>query len=216
FAGRTVARTDFVWQKQLVGLIFSLICFFGILAGLSPSKCSRSKYYKPTGEDGSAEGVHGSIEEGFVFIGHHPNCGSFSSHVLSFNGRVFCAGCMGLIVGAFISLIGCFFYFFVGLCVDGFSEVFFWFGFIGVSVGLLQYRIPSHSSLVHFVLNVVFVFGVFLLLVAVDSFLGSLLVDLYLVALSIYWVLTRIELSRVERGKKCLRCGKPCGLSFAS
>ncbi|MBS7657229.1 hypothetical protein KEJ33_04820 [Candidatus Bathyarchaeota archaeon] len=216
FAGRTVARTDFVWQKQLVGLIFSLICFLGIIAGLSPSMCSRRTHYKRVGEGGFAGDAHGSEDEGFVFVGHHPNCGSFSSHVLSFNGRVFCAGCMGLVVGAVMSLVGCFLYFFVGLCVNGFSMVFFWLGFFGVSVGLLQYRISSHSSLVHFVLNVVFVFGSFLLLVAVDSLLVSLLLDLYLVALSVYWVLTRIELSRVEHRKKCLRCGKPCDLSFAS
>jgi len=217
FAGQTVAETDFVWQKQIVGLIFSLICFLGILAGLSPGSCSRRTHYKPVDEGSYVKAAQSSEEERFVFVGHHPNCGSFSSHVLSFKSKVFCAGCMGLVVGAAVSLVGCFLYFFVGLSFDGLIEVFFWFGFLGVSVGLFQYKFPFSSSVAHLVLNVVFVFGSFLLLVAVDNSVKSLVLDLYLVALSVYWVLTRTELSRVEHRKKCLRCGRrSCGLSFAS
>ena len=215
---QTVPKTDFIWQKPITGTIFSAICILGILAGLSPSRCSRTTHYKTTERSSSyAEKRSNEDETSMTFEGHHPTCSNFNSHVLSVGDRKFCAGCTGLVIGAIASLAGSFIYFFVGLQIGEFGAFAFWLGFMGVLFGLLQYKIPSSNSLVHFILNVTFVLGAFLLLVGANNFNESLPLDLYFIVLSVYWVLTRIELSRLEHRKKCLNCNrKSCSLSFNS
>jgi len=142
----------------------------------------------------------------FRFKGHHPDCGKFSAHVFKLGGKTYCAGCTGLVLGAAASLFGVAFYFFFGLPVEQGSFI-FWLGFLGVACGLLQYHLFNFGgSSVHLFLNVTFVFGAFLFLVGVDEIARSLAVDSYLLALNVYWVSTRIVLSRQEHRRICSIC----------
>jgi hypothetical protein len=213
---QTVPKTDFPWQKSLTGVIFSAICVSGIIAGLSPSRCSHMTHFKTT-EKSSYHATKRSSngESSMTFRGHHPTCDNFASHILSFRNQIFCAGCTGLAIGAIMSLAGSFLYFFVDFQIGETSILVFWLGFLGVTFGLLQYKMPINNGYMHSMLNVMFVLGAFLLLVGVNSINESLALNLYLLALSAYWILTRIELSRKEHRKKCINCGlKPCSLSF--
>ncbi len=213
---QTIPNTDFAWQKPATGVMFSVICVLGIIAGLSPRRCSSATHFKAAKKSSAETQKPLDAEKASTtFKGHHPDCGNFSAHTLSFNGRTLCAGCTGLVLGAVLSLVGCFAYFFVGLPIEGFSGVVFWLGFFGVLCGLLQYELPVNDGFVHFLLNVVFVLGAFLLVVEVNAARESLVLNLYLLLLTVYWVLTRIELSRIEHRRKCLSCGsKPCSVSF--
>jgi len=122
---------------------------------------------------------------------------------------------MGLIAGAFAAIVGDFLYFFAGLDARGASTLIFWPGFAGVACGLLQYNLLMDRSDVHFVLNVTFVLGAFFLLVGVNEAAGSLVLNLYLLTLIIFWIITRIALSQAEHRKMCSGCNlKPCSLSF--
>ncbi len=215
---RAVPKTDFVWQKPATGLIFCAICVFGIIAGLSPRRCLRATHFKTTKENLPTTQKRFNGEKASAnFRGHHPTCGKFSSHVLSFGGKIVCAGCAGLVFGAILSLVGSIIYFFYGLSNVEFSEMVFWLGFFVVVCGLLQYEVPASNSFLHFFLNVAFVLGVFLLLVEVNTVKESFVLNLYLLSLTVYWILTRIELSRIEHRKKCFSCGsKPCNFSFVN
>jgi hypothetical protein len=215
---QTVLKTEFPWQKPLAGSIFNIICILGIIAGLSPNKCSRVTHFKTTAKSSFQATKRDSNEASSItFRGHHPTCDSFASHILSFRNQIFCAGCTGLVIGGIVSLAGSFLYFFVGLQISGANMLIFWLGFLGVMFGLLQYKIPINNGYAHFMINVIFVLGAFFLLVGINSINESLSLDLYLIALSVYWILTRIELSRQEHRKKCADCGlKPCSLSFDS
>ena len=42
--------------------------------------------------------------------GHHPNCERFKNHTIKIKKNVYCAGCLGLVVGCVISIILTFFY----------------------------------------------------------------------------------------------------------
>jgi hypothetical protein len=215
---RTVPKTYFPWQKPATGLIYSAICVLGIIAGLSPRRCSRVTHFKVANKSFLTTQKRFSDEEvTATFRGHHPTCGNFSSHVLLFGGRMFCAGCTGLVFGATLSLVGSALYFFGGLSFGEFCEIAFWMGFLGVIFGLLQYELPVSDSFLHFFLNVTFVLGAFFLLVEVNIASESFMLNLYLLLLIVYWILTRIELSRIEHRKKCFSCGsKPCNFSFVS
>lgn len=213
---QTVPNTDFAWQKPATGIIFSAICVFGIIAGLSPRRCSSATHFKSTKNIPSEKQKPFDGEKASTtFKGHHPDCGHFDAHVLSFGSRTLCAGCTGLVFGAVLSLVGSFAYFLFGVPVEGFVGVVFWLGLVGVLCGLFQYELPVNNGFAHFLLNIIFVLGALLLVVEVNAARESLVLNLYLLLLTVYWVLTRIELSRIEHRRKCLGCGsKPCSLSF--
>ncbi len=90
----------------------------------------------------------------------------------------------------------------------------FWVGFVGVSCGLLQYHLFNWGrSSVHLSVNTFFVFGVFWLLAGVDAIVQSTIVDVYLIALSVFWLYTRILLSQLDHDRICTACSiEECGL----
>jgi hypothetical protein len=203
-------------QKQLTGLIFGVICVLGMMAGLSPSKCSRMLHFKTSKSRSPGEIEQTSSEEPRLALkGHHPTCGRFSSHVFSYGGKIYCAGCMGLVAGAVVAIVGDFVYFFVGTDVAGVGALVFWLGFGGVALGLLQYNFFIDRSDAHFLVNVIFVVGAFGLLVGANESSGNLVLNLYLLTLIIFWIATRVVLSQVEHRKMCSGCDlRPCSLSF--
>ena len=210
------ATASFPMQKQLTGGLFAVICVLGIAAGLSPSRCSRVLHFRESSSKSLGETEQISNEEPSVKLrGHHPTCGTFSSHVFSYGGRVYCAGCMGLVTGAILAVFGDFLYSFMSMDIGGGSTLVFWLGFVGVVCGLLQYSFPVDRSDVHFFLNVMFVLGAFFLLVGVNEVAGSLVLNLYFLALTIFWIVTRVALSQAEHRRMCSSCNrKPCSLSF--
>jgi hypothetical protein len=197
------------FQSQLVGEVFILICSVGAIVGVYPSKiCAllNRGQVKVGGMDSYASTRN---------RGHHPPCGRFSTHLISGVGRTLCAGCTGLVLGALISIAGSLMYFFIGLN-PGDSYILFWFGFAFILLGLFQHRIDLDDPFIHTILNVVFVLGAFLLEVGVDRINGSLLVQSYLLAITVYWIMTRIVLSEADHVSICERCRQEgCPHSFA-
>lgn len=154
------------------------------------------------------------LKEGTVtFEGHHPSCGKFAAHVLRLGDKKHCAGCTGLVVGATISLLGTLIYLSLGVFPEETAVLVFWLGFAGVALGLLQYNVFNiGGSLVHMFLNVAFVTGAFLLLIGIEEITSNPLLEVYFVALTLYWILTRILLSQQEHRKICAACGlESCG-----
>jgi len=200
----------FSWQKPVVALIFGLICLLGIIAGVYPSKCSQMLHFQKNFHSmntHNAERV--SVGEGAItFEGHHPNCGNFSAHVFQFGGKMHCAGCTGLVMGAIVSLCGTLVLFFAESLFREIGIVLFWLGFLGVALGLLQYNLfHLCRSSIHLFLNVIFVLGAFLLLVGIEELASNLVLDVYLLTLTLYWILTRMLLSQLEHRKICVACG---------
>lgn len=200
-----IVNTPF--HKQVIGSIFVVICLLGIILGVSPSRLSRNTHIRRQKKYEEARQANSKT----TFIGHHPVCGNFSSHVLKIWGKTRCAGCTGLITGAIISLVGSLIYFFLDFHVGEAATLVFWLGFGCVVCGLLQYHVFMKQSLFHFLVNVVFVIGAFLLLVGVNEGTGSPVLEAYLFTLIIFWIITRITLSQREHEKVCAACGlKSC------
>jgi len=206
-------QNEVSWRKPLVGTVFSIVCVLGILAGAFPSKCSKMFHFRKIKQEGFAHESAGSLEK-YAFRGHHPNCGNFGAHVFRVGNRVFCAGCVGLILGAVLSLLGVTLYFFANLPIWLNHCLVFWIGLIGVSCGLLQYHLFNWGkSSIHLSVNTFFIFGMFLLLVRVDAVTQNVIVDFYLIALSIFWLYTRILLSQLDHKEICDACPiEECGI----
>jgi hypothetical protein len=206
------SETHLSWQGPIVGSLFVLICLSGIVAGISPSTCSG--LIKSATRDGRQTALTSSKQsEVKESKGHHPDCGRFSTHTFQFRGRTYCAGCTGLIVGAVASIFGTIGYLTLRPQFEGIGGMLFWLGFLGVALGLLQHNLPIvERSYTHLLLNVVFVFGAFLLLVGMMEMGSSLIIEAYFLVLALYWILTRVMLSQEEHQKTCDECGRTaCG-----
>ena len=193
---------SFLWRKPLIGSIFGLICIFGILAVFSPTRCSRIFDFgkKPSRPFLGKFASHGTFS---TLQGHHPDCGNFDAHVFQIGGKTFCAACTGLLLGGLSAFVGTFLYFFSNWRVEPNSFLMVWVGVLGVGFGLFQFKF---RSFVRLLLNVFFVLGAFLVLVGVDEVVHSVAVDLFLVALILFWLFTRILLSQWDHERICYAC----------
>jgi hypothetical protein len=178
-----------------VGLFIS-ICLAGIIVAAYPQSFS-----KPTRKNVTD------------FEGHHPICGHFKTHVLNYSGKVLCAGCTGLMTGATLAILCSLLY----LKIGAFSNTpvtIFWIGFAFIGLGLIQHFIDMGSPIIHFLLNVVYVLGAAFLHFSLNSLEVSLWVEGYLLAMILFWIITRIRLSQYEHVKICALCDLKCKFSF--
>ena len=194
-------QENFSWRKPLIGLVFSLICALGIFAAFFPRRCSEASHLR-TGEKNLTAGAV-SVD----LKGHHPDCGKFSAHVIHVSEHRLCAACTGLSLGAFVVLIGSAFYFFGGWQVDEMSFLVVVIGVVGMLLGFLQLKSRGFTRLS---LNTLFVLGAFLILVGIDELVHSLFVDLFLIVLIVFWLMTRIMLSQWDHSRTCQNCESPC------
>ena len=194
----SVPRIIFGAQTMVTGGLFILICAAGLVAAVAPRRL---------------RGVgHGARQEPGV-VGHHPDCPEFSGHVLRVYGRVLCAGCTGLAVGAMLAILGGFLYFFGGFWV-GDPSIVFYIGALLLALGVIQHFIDMGSPLFHMALNVVFVFGALMLTASLREMGASFYVEAYLLASVLFWVAARVRVSQEEHVRVCSRCPEPCPDGF--
>jgi hypothetical protein len=149
------------------------------------------------------------ISRQILTVSHHPDCQRFSAHVVHMKGRVRCAACSGLLLGAVIALVGAIFYFFGGWQIENARSLPAVIGVLGVLAGFLQLRFRAYVRLT---LNSLFVLGGFLCLIGIDQTFQNLAIDLFLVMLIVFWILTRIQLSQWDHSRICDCCKSPCGV----
>jgi hypothetical protein len=193
------------WQKPVVGSIFASICILGIVLTLSPRKCSETFGHKKRLE--AATSFHHASNSVFSTKGHHYDCGKFSAHTIQAKGYVLCAACTGLFLGALGALFGTAIFFFVGWGARQIGFLAVVFGVAATAFGFLQFKFGGFARLI---LNVLFVFGAFLILAGMDGLIESLSVDLFSIALIAFWIFTRILISQWDHLKICRRCSISC------
>lgn len=200
------------WRKPVMGSIFGSICILGSLAALFPRKCSGTLHFKKEAPvnmyDFSQESDLTPYRGGFAVRGHHPDCGKFSAHVFRIGNRTLCTSCTGLLLGALVSLTATILYFFSGWQFGQEILPIVNVGILGVSFGLLQFPLfKDRRSHLRFLLNSFFVLGAFLILVGIDTLVQSVALDLFLIFLIVFWILTRISLTQWDHKRICYACG---------
>ncbi|MFX1561740.1 MAG: hypothetical protein ACFFDP_00335 [Promethearchaeota archaeon] len=208
------------YEKEVIGIIFGTICILGIVAGIIPSRCSQVFHFKREQKElikttKSKEPFKSTL----MVKGHHPTCSNYSSHVLRLDSTILCGGCTGLTIGGLLALVSSCLFFFLGWTLP-WLFIFYWLGFFGVVVGLLQHSIYKifriGSGFVRVIVNVFFVMGSFLLLASTIEITHYFALELYLLLAIIYWIFTRIMISKREHHLVCTKCGdQVCYLSKA-
>jgi len=199
-----VVEENFLWRKPIVGSIFGSICTLGILAVFFPKQCSGVFDFRKE-ERGSRSYLNHFASHGTSskIRGHHPDCESFSAHVFQVGKRTFCTACTGLLLGGLSAFAGTILYFFSNWRIEHGSSLLVWVGILGVGFGLFQFKF---SGIFRLFLNIFFAFGAFLILIGVDELARSVTVDLFLVALTLFWLFTRISLSKWDHERICYAC----------
>ena len=195
-------EVNFPYSKFLVGSLYSLVCLLGIVAVFYPQKCQNTFAFRQnaTLESKSRTGEGSDL----IFKGHHPNCRKFDGNRIKICGFVFCSACLGLLIGAIFAMIGTMFYFFFGTPFPLANLGILLVGSGAMLLGLVQFVFRSYVKLI---VNSLFVVGSLLMLISADLISGSLLIDLYVVGMIVFLLLTRIMLSEWNNRKICLECG---------
>ncbi len=196
-----ITNENFFWRKPLIGLVFSIICILGIFAAFFPNQCSKASYSQKKQKNFAHHTVSVTLR------GHHVDCEKFFTHVIHISGHIHCAACTGLLLGAVISLTVTSLYFFGGWHIEEMSFPSAFIGVVGVALGFFQLKFKGFIRLM---LNAFFVLGTFLILVGIDELARSLFVDLFLIVLILFWLLTRILLSQWDHWRICYSCKSPC------
>lgn len=213
-------QQNFQWRKPLVGSIFGLICFLGIIAVFFPSYCSTifqvDKFMENKKHDlpvKNSKALHktSTILGLQIIHGHHPSCEGFTAHEFQFGDKTFCTACTGLLLGALLSIFGTTAYFYLGWNIGGNISLFLLLGVSSIGLGLFQYMFfDIQWRVFRLLLNSLFVFGAFLVVACIDAAVNSLVLDFFVIFLSIFWLLTRISLSKHVHKKICQTCNFKC------
>jgi hypothetical protein len=158
-------------------------------------------------EKGKSLAFHTAHSNNQALKGHHLDCERFFPHTLQVKGRVLCAACSGLFLGALVAIIGTTVYFFAGVEFGQFELPLVAVGAVLVVFGFIQFRFPGFIRLL---VNALFVVGAFFVLLGADSLLENLQIDLYLLSLIALWILTRVLLSQWDHSRICRSCTSEC------
>jgi hypothetical protein len=188
--------------NEIFTLVFIIICALGAVAGQYPSQIRRVFRSTPKRNEG-----------GPGYIGHHPSCGQFDAHVIRFRGKALCAGCTGLTIGA-AAAVAMSLYTLV-YPIQAPALIILIVGVALAAVGILQHALGREPRL-HFALNVALVTGVAVARIGANQLNGGIIVDVYALALSLYLILARIDLSRDDHETICSSCDELCDRSYAA
>jgi hypothetical protein len=194
------AQSSNPWRKPLVGSMFASICLGGIAAVFFPRKCVETLSLP-------RDRVHAESDiqkpASVTLKGHHPACSRFSAHTIRIRDSCHCAACTGLLIGAIVALTGTLAFFFAdwSFIQSGFLSVSV--SIAGIGLGFLQFKF---KTFVRLTMNSFFVIGAFLILASVDFLTQNLPIDLYALFLIVFWLLTRILISKWNNSRLCLSC----------
>ncbi len=92
-------------ERAVMGSAIAIVSLLGIVAALRPGGCNRflrvSRVDPAVRRDASLP--PGCTARGYV--GHHPDCDAFHSHLVRLRGRIACAGCTGMVAGGIAGLL---------------------------------------------------------------------------------------------------------------
>jgi hypothetical protein len=175
------------------------VCFIGGIAAIYPNKCG--KILSP--RSSKQQLLHSKKANNIV---HHFLCEKYYSHLLRIRKKYFCATCSGLLIGAIAGIIGSIWYFSDIFYIENISFL-IPIGIFGVVFGLFQSITPKmDSSIIKFLAGIALVLGSYFLLINIDISKGGTFGDFFFIIISIFWILTKINLSRKEHREICANC----------
>jgi ABC-type nickel/cobalt efflux system permease component RcnA len=210
---RTIGADQFALRTPIVIALYSIVCILGIVAVFYPAKC-RLMFQKPNTPNRQnpnpplykGRGVASEQQTTTVPIkGHHPDCEGFTANRVTIRGRVFCASCSGLLIGAIAALAMALLFSLGAFSLGHDSLLIFPIGAALMLLGLAQILMSGYVKLA---VNALFVVGSSIMIIIIDSAAKNLLLDAYVLGLIVFLLSLRIMLSDWHNKRTCLACGR--------
>jgi hypothetical protein len=193
-------------DKFFVAGVFISSCIFGISLAFYPSWFK--KLYKQKGNDQEKLQTRKALKS---YRGHHPDCSQFQNHILKTKTKTLCAGCIGLTVGAIISIFLMFLY--ISLTPNLLTIAYNIFIIIGIAIISLTYIeiiLPLRHPVIHMIVNILLIFSFLLLTISILEITKNKLYGFITLILSLLWLETRIQLSIWKHKRICGNCINTC------
>ncbi|NYT12735.1 MAG: hypothetical protein GKC03_09370 [Methanomassiliicoccales archaeon] len=191
------------WGKLLVGAPFILSCIIGISLAFRPSWIGRM--FK------SNKNLKGEERKVLRRVrGHHPDCDRFEGHVVRIDDKTVCTGCLGLAVGAVISIILMIAYMIIPL--EFFSPSLYLLLTVGLAmVALSLFEAAfTRNRFIHILLNILLILGFFLTVMSVFQLSGKPIYSWVVIIISFLWLETRIQIANWRHDRICSSCSEDC------
>jgi hypothetical protein len=195
-----------IYDKFLVAGFVIIGCIFGISLAFFPrwykkslKSSKKSKYKKDV------------MVESRRREGHHPDCDEFKNHVIRNNKKVFCTGCLGLAVGALLSIILVIIYLAVNSKITLMVSYFLiYIGLIMIALNLIEIIIPNRHKIIHIFSNILIMIGFLMIVIGVFEITGSKTYAIFGIIFTFLWLYTRIQLSNFRHSMICDKCKEKC------
>jgi len=195
-----------IYDKLFVGGVFIISCIFGISLALYPRWFRRlTKHTTPRSNSKKSKKITRKYK------GHHPDCGNFQSHTIGIKNKTLCAGCLGLSIGAIISIILAIIYIVTigNESISGFYYVVF-IGLIAIGLTYAEIMLPLRHAIVHAISNIFLVLSLFLITIGIFEITGNKIYGTISIIISFLWLDTRIQLSNWKHTRICEHCNETC------
>ena len=143
--------------------------------------------------------------------GHHPDCDQFQNHTIRIDNKTLCAGCLGLSIGAILSIFLMILYIVIRGELSFTTFYFFMFlGLIIISLVYIEIMLPIRYTIIHVISNVFLVISFLLIVVCIFEITGNKIYGAVSILLSFLWLDTRIQLSNWRHTLICKNCDENC------
>ena len=205
FNSSNTASVD-IYDKLFVGGVFITICLFGISLAIYPGWFKR--FTKQEKQNPNRKQTQKTARKR---KGHHPDCDQFQNHTIRINNKMFCAGCLGLSIGAILSIFLMILYIVIGGELSFTTFYFFMFlGLIIIGLVYIEIMLPIRHTIIHVISNAFLVISFLLIVVCIFEITGNKIYGAVSILLSFLWLDTRIQLSYWQHSLICNNCTEQC------
>ncbi|UCH71491.1 MAG: hypothetical protein JSW62_03580 [Thermoplasmatales archaeon] len=195
-----------LYDRLIVGVIVIIGCLFGTSLAFYPG------WYKKISKPGK-KNLNKKDEKITIRKrrGHHPDCYEFKNHVVKFNSKFFCTGCLGLAIGAISSII--LLLIFLVITIEKSLMVLYLLIFLGlimIAFNFVEIMLPDRHKIIHIFSNIFIMIGFLLIVIGVFEITGSLIYAIISILFSFLWLYTRIQLSNLRHTIICSKCKEKC------
>jgi hypothetical protein len=142
--------------------------------------------------------------------GHHPNCLQFRNHVIKVKNKKYCAGCLGLSIGSFLSIILIIIYNLINIVYFDMYWYLLMFGLIIILYSFFEMFLNNKYPWIHLLSNTILIIGFLLILIGTIEKTGEFFYGLISLLVSFLFLKTRIQLSIFNHENICLNCNRTC------
>ena len=187
----------------------------GVLIGIAAFGASLA--VRPRWTAGIMKDASHGLEDGQTAIpgrrrvGHHPDCDRFDGHRARLRGRIVCAGCAGMALGAAFSITLAVLYIVLPMKMDlALSVILVHLGIILVGAYFIDVGLHNASGVSRMRASALLPLAFLSVTVGLLESTGNVSYSLIGIVVSVLWLDTRIQVSIRRHERICQDCGEAC------